>query len=77
MIWTFDLTGERDLTADELSRMDHTQEFGDGYITPEYSAGHPVIFHIDFPADSHEDAVEAASEAIRQIGYDAGLTVTQ
>lgn len=74
MIWSFDLTGERDLTPEELNRMDHTPEFGDGYITPEYGGGKPAVFHCDMAADSREAAVQAASEAIRRTGYDAPVT---
>ncbi|MFF6966037.1 hypothetical protein ACFY9G_22075 [Streptomyces anthocyanicus] len=75
-VWSFDLTGTRDLTSDELNRADHAPEFGDGHITPEYGGGGPAVFHCDFPATTREEAVEAATEAIRRLGYDAELTAS-
>ncbi|MFB6548690.1 hypothetical protein [Streptomyces sp. NPDC056405] len=73
-VWSFDLTGARDLTPEELNRADHTPEFGDGYITPECGGGGTAVFHCDFPADTREEAVKAATEAIRRLGYDSELT---
>ncbi|MGA5435464.1 hypothetical protein ACPCIZ_12820 [Streptomyces cellulosae] len=73
-VWSFDLTGTRDLTPDELDRLDHDPEFGDGHLTPEYGGGTPVTFHCDYIAETREDAVQAATEAIRRIGYDGELT---
>ncbi|MEU5737024.1 hypothetical protein ABZ784_03380 [Streptomyces tendae] len=74
-VWRFDLTGDRDLTTDELNSAEHPPEFGDSYITPEYGGGGPAVFHCDFPAVTREEAVQAATEAIRRLGYDAELTV--
>lgn len=73
-VWSFDLTGSRDLTLEELYRLDHDPEFGDGHLTPEYGGKGPVIFHCDYIAETREEAVQAATEAIRRLGYDGELT---
>ncbi|MEU0752013.1 hypothetical protein [Streptomyces albogriseolus] len=74
-VWSFDLTGTRDLTLEELDRLDNDPEFGDGHLTPEYGGGTPVTFHCDYIAETREEAVQAATDAIRRLGYDGELTV--
>lgn len=68
MIWTFDVTADRDLTEAEIGLMDTIPAIYEGDITPEYGGKQPVVFHCDIAADTIETAVRDAVRVIRRIG---------
>lgn len=68
MIWTFDLIGDRDLTAGEIGLLDTVPAIYEGDITPEYGGGHPLVFHCDITSDSLDTAVRDASAVMTRLG---------
>lgn len=68
MIWTFDLIGDRDLTAEEIRLLDTVPAIYEGDITPEYGGGQPVVFHCDITSDSLDTAVRDASTVMMRLG---------
>lgn len=75
MIWSFDVTSDRDLTQAEVALMDTIPAIYEGDITPEYGGGQPVIFHCDIAADSYQTAVQDAVAVIRRLGLVPGDAV--